>query len=337
MTRLAIIGCTDSAQAYANTLAQFGSTSFAAVVDPDLNKARITAQSIGAVYSCSTLDDLLELAPDSFDGVLIDWENCAHSDLTSKAASAGKHVLVEPPLGLSAREADTAIASCQSAGVRLMIGHRTRYLEPLQKIKQNLESGKLGDPGLVRIHHWEPLPESSKIHLKQDSAGSGGTILARVVQDIDVAIWLYGELPTEIYAVGRKQSTPEALDPDYVQLHFGFSRGGMSLIDYSMTLPQGPEYFSLSVIGSSGAAYADDHDNIQLLYGGGNATALNSDKGDRHVVTQFREFLDSIQQNREPSVTGKDGRASVQVAEAAVKSIASNKTAQLKGGHYELI
>ena len=334
MLRLALVGCGDSAQAYSAAGLRLRGATFVAVVDPDLDKARLTAHSVGAAVSGSSLDDLLAQAPESFDGVLIDWANVAHAELVSKAAGAGKHVLVEPPLALSASEADAAIAACRSAGVRLMVGHSARFLDSLQKVKESLDSGKLGEPGLLRVHRWEPLPGVSLGQLEPDAEESGGTVLDRVIREIDAAIWLFGSMPTEVYAVGRRQSSPEPRMPDYVQVHLGFPRGGMALIDYSMALPQGQGYFSLSVIGSSGATYADDHHNIQLLYGGGDPSALNTGEGNGHMVAQLQEFVDAIQQNREPAVTGVDGRAAVQVAEAVQESVASGRAARLEGGVY---
>ena len=329
MIRLALVGCGGSAQAYSAAWLRLRGATFVAAVDSDLDKARLTAHSVGAAVSCSSLDDLLSQASESFDAVLIDWANEAHEELVGEAARAGKHVLVEPPLTLSTSEADAAIAACRSAGVRLMVGHSARFLDSLQTVKKSLESGKLGEPGLLRVHRWEAL------QLERDNDRSGGTVLNRVIREIDAAIWLFGDMPTEVYAVGRRQSNLERRVPDYVQVHLGFPDGGMALIDYSMALPQGPGYFSLSVIGSSGAAYADDHHNMQLLYDGGDPSAMKAGEGDGHMVAQLQEFVDAIQEEREPAVTGADARASVQVAEAVQESMASGQAARLEGALYE--
>ena len=334
MIRLSVVGCGDSAQAYSAAGLRLRGASFVAAVDPDLDKAQLTAHSVGAAVSGYSLDDLLAQASESFDAVLIDWANAAHVELISKAAGAGKHVLVEPPLALSASEAEAAIAACRSAGVRLMVGHSARFLDSLQKVKESLESGVLGEPGLLRVHRWEPIGIGPG-PLDGDAEQSGGIVMDSVIREIDAAIWLFGRMPTEVYAVGRRQSNPEPRVPDYVQVHLGFPEGGMALIDYSMALPKGPGYFSLSVIGSRGAAYADDHHNVQLLYGGGDPSALNTGEGNGHMVAQLQEFVDAIQQEREPAVTGADGLAAVQVAEAVQESVASGRAARLEGDRYE--
>src|SRR5205085_8908378 len=119
---------------------------------------------------------------------------------------------------------------------------------------------------------------------------------AELFDEIDLACWLFGQPPSEVYAAGRP--------PDYAQLHLGFPGGGMALIDYARTLPPGDAYFSLSLIGSAGAAYADDHHNMQLLFGRGHPRALNTGQGDGRLLAQLQEFVTAVAENREPSATG---------------------------------
>ena len=111
----------------------------------------------------------------------------------------------------------------------------------------------------------------------------------------------------------------------------------MAMIDYSITLPQGSSYFSLSMIGSTGAIYADDNHNVNLLYHGGEPTALPTGQGEGHMLAQLQEFVNAIQECREPAIGGADGRAAVQVAEAAVESMRSGRSTRLTRDGYELV
>ena len=119
-----------------------------------------------------------------------------------------------------------------------------------QLLKRELDAGKLGEPGLVRIHHWEAGGET-------DAALS---LPVALLEQIDVVLWLLGKSPTVVYAVAGDK---------YLQIHLGFPAGAMALLVYSSRLPPGDPYRSLHVIGSAGTAYADDQQNMQLLYQGG--------------------------------------------------------------------
>ena len=335
MTRLAVIGCGDASTGYSDVRLRLQRAAFAAAADADLDRARLTAQALDAPIWAGSLDDLLARDSEAFDAVLIDSRDMLHAALVEKAAGAGKHVFVEMPLALSTEAADAAIAACQSAGVRLMAGQAMRFMESHLKVKEGLASGNLGVPGALRIHHWEPAVRGAA-RLPEPGAGlCGGTAMLRAVREIDLANWLFGGLPTEVYAIGRGQSEGGSKEPDYVQVHLGFPEGGMALIDHSMTLQGGTAYFSLTMVGSTGAAYADDHHNMQLLYGGGVPSALDTGEGKRHIAAHLQEFVDAIAEEREPAITGADGRAAVQVAEAAVGSMASGCAARLIGGRYE--
>src|SRR5262249_10596121 len=148
--------------------------------------------------------------------------------LCQQAAAAGKHVLVEDPLGLSAAAAAPAVNACAKAGVRLMVGQAFPYLPPLQGIRARLDARQLREPGLLRIHRWEQ-PETPMA----------------LTREIDLACWLFGNGPSELFATGR---------PDYIQVHLGFPGGGMALIDHARPLPPDDGYYSLALIGSTGAA-----------------------------------------------------------------------------------
>ena len=326
--RLALIGCGDAASGYLAARPHLQRAVFAAAVDPDLTRASVAARALDASISTDSFDDLLAQNSDAFDAVLINWSGTTRAGLLEKAAEAGKHVLVETPLALSTDGADAAIEACRSAGVCLMVGQALRFMASVQKVRDSLASGKLGTLGLLRVHRWETLGTGPE--------RGDGTVLGQVIREIDLANWLFGRPPTEVYAVGRGQSNADLDGPGYVQVHLGFPDGGMAMIDYSMTLPQGAGYFSLSLIGSTGAAYADDHHNMNLLYRGGVPFALNPGQGQGHALAQLQEFVDAVQEEREPAVTGTDGRAAIQVAQAAVESMTSERVARLAGGRYEV-
>ena len=83
-------------------------------------------------------------------------------------------------------------------------------------------------------------------------------------------------------------------DRGYVQVHLGFAHGGMALIGVANTLPPGDGYRSLTLIGSSGAAYADDHHQTQLLYRGGLPSAARTSESHVAETSLLRDFLNEV-------------------------------------------
>jgi predicted dehydrogenase len=341
MIRMAVIDCGDVIDRYASVAPRLRNAAFTAVVLPEPEKALLAARRMDTTASATSAEALLAEHSGEFDAVLIHSTPHLRAEHAKRAAAAGKHVLVETPLATTTAEADSVVEACRAAGVRLMVGPPLRFLPSVRTIMACLEEGKLGDPGLLRVHRWEPL--GSGAHLRSGSGQQGqaaeqsGTAFAsQPFDEIDLACWVFGRLPTAVYSVGGRPLPSQIEGFDYMQLHLGFPGGGMALIDYARTLPVGDCYYSLSVIGSTGAVYADDHHNMQLAYRGGSASAMKTGQGHAHLQAQLGEFVAAIIEQREPAITGADGRAAVQVAEAAAQSISTGRAARLAGGSYEL-
>ncbi len=116
------------------------------------------------------------------------------------------------------------------------------WLPSRRLLREQLEAGKLGVPGLVRLHRW----------WKATANAPNGSLLRDLGQILD----LFGRLPTEIFATGKAN----------LQVHLGFSNGGMATLDLVRTLPEDEHYFAMHLIGSSGAAYVEDANNAQLEF-----------------------------------------------------------------------
>lgn len=327
MIRLALIGGNASAEAYASALQRVPRASITVFVEPDPGRADRMATTLGTSVKAASMDDLLDRRANAFDAVLIHSRDRLHAEHAAQAARAGKHVFVESPLALSTEMATETIEACDSAGVCLMVAQPLRFEPSQQAVNQALTSGKLGAPGLLRVHRWRALDAGRP--KETDTKSIGASIVSRVIGELDLANWYFDAMPTHVYAVGHGPSNGEAAFFDYVQIHLGFPAGGMAVIDYSATLPAGRDYFSLSLIGSKGAAYADDHHNTSLLYRGGDPTAMITGQGTGHVCRQLQEFVDAIQAKRAPVATGAEGLAAIRVAEAAVESMTSGEAVHL--------
>ncbi len=317
-TRLALIGGGENAASYKTVPSRLPNVAFVAVVDPQPDRAQTAADALGASIKTNSLDELLAGHSDEFDAVIIPESSHARSSLALQATEAGKHILTASPLAPSTEDAAKVVDACQSADVRLMASNSLRFMPSHQAVKKALTDGNLGEPGLLRMHRWSQ---------PSGPTNAEDVVLGGAVNGIDLAIWLFDGLPTEVYAVGRS---------GYAQVHLGFPDGGMALIDEARTLPNGDGYLSLSLIGSSGAAYADDHHNRNLVFQGGDPGAIDTGQGSAALTAQLEEFVTAVEERREPAASGPENQTAIQVAEAAVTSLQSQQALRLNGGSYEL-
>lgn len=116
-----------------------------------------------------------------------------HKDATIHAASRGCHVFCEKPMALNLDDADEMIATTESAGVQLMIGHCIRFWPEYAHLKGLQESGELGDLLSVNLTRYGEFPFWSSDNWLGDESKSGGGVLDMHIHDTDFALYLFGE------------------------------------------------------------------------------------------------------------------------------------------------
>jgi myo-inositol 2-dehydrogenase/D-chiro-inositol 1-dehydrogenase len=322
-----MVGCAGGEEAYREAAFRLKGGGFAVTIDSDLDAAQSMAQAFGASIAVSSLDEALEAHGATFDGVVIRGAISERPAGIARAAAAHKHIHVEAPVALGIDEANAAIDACADAQINLSLGNTLRDLPSNSIIKDRISANKLGAPGMLRGHQW----------CSADNALGRG-ITEHIYGDIDLAAWIFEDVPTDIYALGRSGGTEALTDgamPGYLQVHLGFSGGGMAMFDYSTMLPAGQTYRSLFLIGATGAAYADDHHNAHLLFRGGNPSALISREGNCNVTAELQDFVDAIREQRLPSVGSEDVRAAHQIADGVARSLETGQVLEAKGDFYE--
>jgi predicted dehydrogenase len=186
----------------------------------------------------------------------------------------GRHVLVAAEPCWSRDELAALRDAAEAARVTFRVVNPDRYLPSRQLVREQLRLN-LGAAGLVRLHRWEPADPAPV---------SPMGLPALLVRDLDLVLWLTGQAPDRVFAVER---------PQLVEVHLGFPGGGMTLVEYA-TLTGGTSYQALSVIGASGAAYADDHNNAQLLFRADGVRAVTAGEGPRQYAALVQAFVNAL-------------------------------------------
>ena len=156
----------------------------------------------------------------------------------------------------------------------------SRFSPDALAIRESLDAKELGQPGLLRMHLW-----TSPSELQDRTAKIGA---------VDLALWLFGKDPESIHGVSSGE------DPVSCSLiHLGFPQGGMAVLDFTNSLPAGEGYRSLSLIGSRGAAYADDHRNRNLFFDGGSPKADRQSFELATIENLLRSFAEDVREGND--------------------------------------
>ena len=304
MIRLALISSTETAEAYGALSTRLHRATWAAFAPLDSGDS---GQVLGQVPEAGSPDSLFADLADTFDAVVIDADSGQAAGLAKAATALGRPALVGQLPG-----DPTALGQ---EGALLIPAHTWRFLPSIQAVKRSLDAGKLGEPGLLRIHRWLPPEAASR------------SIAKRILPDTDLACWMFGSAPEKVWTLQSPSN------PDYIQFHLSFINDGMAMIDIAGSLPAGDDYFSLSMIGGTGAAYADDHHNMNLLYAGGQPSALRASQGRAGLAAQLQEFVDAIGEEREAAVTLADTSRAAAVAAQVIESAQTKQIIEGKEGN----
>ena len=314
--KLALIGGPEAAVHYTTAAARFPGVSFSAVVAGGGAAAEAAATLPGSPETGESVTELLDRGADICDAVVIHQGPEPAHESAHAAIAAGKHVLAGAPLAPTAEAAGGLRDAAADAGVTLMAGHPWRFRPSLAEIKSSLVAGSLGTPGLLRIHAWRSLGLTSEQIARGEATDA-----------LDLAVWLFGRSPEAIYALCGE---------GYLQIHCGFAGDGMAIIDCANASAAGGDYLSVGVIGASGAAYADDHHNRNLLFNDGAPRGVAPGEESAAYLAQLQELVAAIEEGRAPSLTGQDGMRALQLAEAASASLQQRQAVHRSGDGYEL-
>ncbi len=280
----------------------------------------VSARLRGGSINCSLNAADLHPPPGTYDALLLVTPKLQQVGLIERALADGKHVLLVSPTELPPAELESFATSAKQAGVQFAVVNPDRYLPSRQLVRQQLDAGKLGRPGLIRMYRWEPTP-----------ASSSNTLPSPLLLDLDLAIWLMGPSPNSVFATETPRATDGTESGRTIQVHLGFPDGPMALLSYSSALPPGDDYRSLSVMGSAGAAYADDHQNMQLIYRGQHPQALRAEEGIRPLVNLTQDFVDALQTQRDLSPSLVEWHRVRTIGQAVEQSLISRQTISMEG------
>lgn len=312
-----------------------------AVASPTPGNAAKLAARFAAPHAFTDYRQMLELP--ELDLVVLGVPNDLHCAITLDCLAAGKHVVVEKPLCLTLAEADQMVAAAKRAKRKLMYAEELCFAPKYVRLKQLLDSGALGSPTLVKQAEKHDGPHAP--HFWDIDRSGGGVTMDMGCHAIEFFRWMLGR--PKIKSVYAQMSTQvhgaKTRGEDIAILILEFENGAIGMAEESWTKPGGMDDRA-EVYGSAGVAYAD------LLHG--NSIQTYSAKGYDYAVEkagstvgwsftiyeeawnygfpqEMAHFIDCVLHDRQPLVTGEDGRAVMEAIFAAYESAGTGRKVAL--------
>jgi myo-inositol 2-dehydrogenase/D-chiro-inositol 1-dehydrogenase len=307
---------------------------------PDANLIAVADVFVEAAEKCaancqipSAFQDYHRILDDpDIDAVVICSSTDTHAQIIEEAAAAGKHIFCEKPIDHNLARIDRALAAVDKAGVKLQIGFNRRFDPSFKRVRDLVAEGKIGKPHIVRITSRDPQPPPIE-YVKV----SGGIFLDMTIHDFDMARYLINDEVTEIFAAGGVLVDPaigKAGDIDTTIITLRYANGTIGTIDNSRKAVYGYDQ-RVEVFGSEGAITVSNNtrDSAVLSSADGVHGSLPLfffiERYTEAYIAEMKAFIECIQQDKTPSVTGVDGRIPVVMGYAAQKSYEENRPVKL--------
>ena len=295
-------------------------------VNPD------AAQKLAALHAAKVASERDALADPGVSAVLIASSTDTHARLAIAAARAGKAIFCEKPIDLSLKKVDGCLAEVEKAGVPMFVGFNRRFDPSFSALKARLDAGEIGALEQVVISSRDPGPPPlSYIRV------SGGMFRDMTIHDFDMARWLLGEEPVEVFAMGeclvdRKIGAAGDIDSAMVLLRTASDR--MCHINNSRRAAYGYDQ-RIEVFGAKGMLRAENIGETTVEHFGPRGTVADRPLDfflERYASAYRAEmaaFVSALRNRRAMPVGAKDGRQALVLAEAALASHKKGKPINL--------
>jgi len=348
---IAILGCGKVAHLHAKAVQNLPNAKLSGV----WSRTHETAKNFALIYDVEAFTDISKLVSEKeIDLAIVCTPHPFHLEPTLEAAKAGANVLVEKPLASTLADSDEMICICKKHGVKLGVISQRRWNEPVKRIKNAIEEGKIGNPvlGTVNILGWR-----DKAYYDADAwrgtwkMEGGGVLVNQAPHQLDILLWYMGEID-EVYGVWKNLNHPYIEVEDTALAIIKFKNGGIGNIIVSNSTKPGI-YGKVHIHGENGASVGVQTDGGAMFIAGmsgileppvndiwtvpGEEQYLDEWKEEDTAVfrsidpmvyymeKQIEDFLAALSNNTEPLVTGEEGRKTVELFTAIYRSTRDNQ------------
>ncbi len=303
-------------------------------------RAQAFAEKYGIPRVYTTVDELL--ADPEVDAVSVCLPSGLHGDMVVRAANAGKHAMTEKPMEITLEKIDAMIAAAEANGTLLGVVFQRRTSPLWKTVREMVQGGKLGRMVLgdayLKYYRSQEYYDSGAWRGTWALDG-GGALMNQGIHLVDILQWVMGPVDTLFSFADHLARKIEVEDTTVSALRyrsgaFGTLEGTTSVVGSaewerdaagSVTLTKcGGLEHRLEFHGDRGTIMVDGERIVKWVVPGepepelavdGVGSAASDPRAigmDGHIA-QLQDFVDAIREGREPMVTGRDGRAAVEI------------------------
>lgn len=344
----AIVGCGMIARFHCKAIADIPGARVASLIGRTKASAEKLAleMGLGDILCTDNLDEALK-AP-GVDALIVTTPSGVHKDSAIAAAKAGKHVVVEKPLEITAERCDAIIEACEKAGVLLCTIFPSRFGDANRELKSAIDAGRFGrlTLGETTVKWWRSQQYYDEGGWKGTQAlDGGGALMNQAIHNVDLLLWMMGPVDSVAAFTGTLAHDRIEVE-DTAVAAIRFKNGAMGVIQATTSVWPGLSK-TIAIHGDKGSAEIEQDDLLLWQFqqempddsgirdrfavktgasGGSSNPAAISHVGH---TRQLADFIEAIQTKGKPFVDGAEGRRSVELIEAIYQSARTGTVVRL--------
>lgn len=336
MLKFGIVGCGRIAKRHSELLGlkQIEGAELSAVCDVIPAKA----QALGERFKVPWFTDMHEMMKKiNLDVVTILTPSGLHPQHTIELAPYRKHIIVEKPMALRLKDADTMIEACKQNHIKLFVVKQNRFNVPVVKLRQELDSGRFGKliMGTVRVRWCRDQSYYDQDKWRGTWKLDGGAFTNQASHHVDLLQWLMGDVESVFAKSQTYLVNTETEDTGVAMIKF--KNGALGMIEATTACRPKDLEGSVSLIGERGTVEISGFAVNQIRHW----NFSHPTQEDQNVINNYsvnppnvygyghKAYLDHviecISQDKQVLVSGEEGRKSLELITAIYESIESKK------------
>ena len=338
MLRVGLIGCGRISKKHSTILGGnlVNGIGLVAVCDIVIQKANKVAKKYN-VRAYQSMNEMVQ--KEEIDLILILTESGNNSKNVIELSKYGKEIIVEKPMALNDKDAESMLKACRLNGVKLFVIKQNRFNNAVAYLKEAIDNKRLGKLflGTVRVR-WS----RDQNYYDQDSwRGTydmdGGVISNQASHHLDLLQWLVGPIDTVFAKSKTALAKIEAEDTAVVILKF--KNGALGLIEATTAVRPIDLEGSVSILGSKGSVeiggFAVNKVISWNIVGENNVSLEHLNENPKDVygfghIKFYKKIVDTLKNDNTSLVDGVEGIKTVKLINAIYESIKTNKEVSLQ-------
>ena len=274
--------------------------------------------------------------------ISIATESGLHAEIALYCIDNGINLIIEKPMAMSMADADEIVRRAEEKHVKVSACHQNRFNIAVQQLRKAIEGGRFGKLSHGSIHvRWNRNKNYyTQAPWRGTWAQDGGALMNQCIHGIDLLRWMMGNEVEEIYAQTRQQFHDYLECEDIGMAVVSFKNGAVATIEGTTNVyPKNLEE-TLYIFGENGTVKlgGKSTNNIDVWDFADETEADAANKGLEEAASNvygnghtslFADVMDAVENDREPYVDAKAGRAALEMILAIYKSAAEGRPVKL--------